>query len=285
MLKNYIKTRYFFFDVVSIIPLDILYTIPDIGPTHTILRLNRLIKFHRVMQFFDLADTHTSYPNFVRIFKLVLYMALLIHWDACFYFLMSMGIGFGSDSWVYPNITDEFGYENEFATLSRQYLVSLYWSTLILTTIGEFPGPVTDLEYIFVIVNFFIGVFVFATIVGMVSGITTNMNARKTDFQSQLDNIKQYMTYRKVGKTLQKRVIKWFNYLWAKKHLLDEQAILQTLPDKLHAEIAIYVHIDTLSKVKIFEKCEPGFLEELVLKLTPQVNSTRTSYYTTEIQY
>lgn len=47
--------------------------------------------------------------------------------------------------------------------------------------------------------------------------------------------------------------------------------MLGSLPDKLKAEIAIRVHLDTLRKVRIFQDCEPGLLEALVLKLRLQV--------------
>ena len=57
------------------------------------------------------------------------------------------------------------------------------------------------------------------------------------------------------------------------KRPLDEEAILNTLPEKLRAEIAIHVHMDTLRRVTIFSDCEPGLLVELVLKLKPQVFS------------
>merc|ERR1711884_748586 len=45
------------------------------------------------------------------------------------------------------------------------------------------------------------------------------------------------------------------------------------LPDKLKAEIAIHVHLETLKKVRIFQDCESGLLETLVLKLKLQVFS------------
>lgn len=118
-----------------------------------------------------------------------------------------------------------------------------------------------------------VGVLIFATIVGNVGSMITNMNAARADFQARIDAIKQYMSFRKVTKDLEKRVIKWFDYLWTNKKAVDEREVLKFLPDKLRAEIAINVHLDTLKKVRIFADCEAGLLIELVLKLRPQVFS------------
>lgn len=267
MLIHYVKSHAFKLDLLSLLPLDLLYLIPAVGVAYPIVRLNRLLRVHRTMQFFHQAESRTNWPNVLRIFNLMLYISLSIHWNACFYFLISKGIGFGTDGWVYPNISDS-GYDS----LGRQYLFSLYWSTLTLTTIGEVPGPEINVEFLFVIFDFLVGVLIFATIVGMMGGIITNMNQRRTEFQCRLDNIKQYMRYRNVDKRLQARVIQWFNYLWTNHQSLDEETILETLPNKLRAEIAFHVHFDTLSRVKIFESCEVNFLVELVLKLKPQVS-------------
>lgn len=65
---------------------------------------------------------------------------------------------------------------------------------------------------------------------------------------------------------------RWFAYTWAESGALDEERVLSALPDKLKAEIAIRVHLDTLRKVRIFQDCEPGLLEALVLKLRLQVS-------------
>lgn len=78
---------------------------------------------------------------------------------------------------------------------------------------------------------------------------------------------------RKVDTELELRVIKWFDYLWNNGKAQDEREVLRYLPDKLKAEIAIQVHMDTLKKVRIFADCEAGLLIELVLKLQPQVFS------------
>lgn len=91
-----------------------------------------------------------------------------------------------------------------------------------MTTIGEVPPPEKDIEYIFVVTDFLVGVLIFATIVGNIGSMITYMNAARAEFQEKMDSIKQYMEFRKVSKDLEKRVIKWFDYLWSNKQSLDE---------------------------------------------------------------
>ncbi|XP_075018349.1 cyclic nucleotide-gated channel alpha-2 isoform X2 [Calonectris borealis] len=263
---NYIHTLQFKLDVLSILPTDLAYF--AVGLHCPELRFNRLLHFSRMFEFFDRTETRTSHPNIFRISNLVLYILVIIHWNACIYYAISKAIGFGEDTWVYPNITDpEYGY------LTREYVYCLYWSTLTLTTIGETPPPVRDEEYLFVIFDFLIGVLIFATIVGNVGSMISNMNATRAEFQAKIDAIKHYMQFRKVSKDMETKVIKWFDYLWTNKKAVDEREVLKNLPDKLRAEIAINVHLETLKKVRIFQDCEAGLLVELVLKLRPQVFS------------
>ncbi|XP_043774593.1 cyclic nucleotide-gated cation channel alpha-3 isoform X3 [Cervus elaphus] len=264
--KHYTKTLHFKLDMLSLVPTDLAYF--KLGMNYPELRFNRLLKLPRLFEFFDRTETRTNYPNVFRIGNLVLYILIIIHWNACVYFAISKLIGFGTDSWVYPNISNP-----EYGRLSRKYIYSLYWSTLTLTTIGETPPPVKDEEYLFVVIDFLVGVLIFATIVGNVGSMISNMNASRAEFQAKIDSIKQYMQFRKVTKDLETRVIRWFDYLWANKKTVDEKEVLKSLPDKLKAEIAINVHLDTLRKVRIFQDCEAGLLVELVLKLRPAVFS------------
>ncbi len=41
------------------------------------------------------------------------------------------------------------------------------------------------------------------------------------------------LTFRRVGGQLENRVIKWFDYLWSNKNSMDEETVLNMLPDKL----------------------------------------------------
>ncbi|XP_076993248.1 cyclic nucleotide-gated channel alpha-1 [Tamandua tetradactyla] len=266
LIQKYKSHLQFKLDVLSIVPTDLLYF--KLGWNYPEIRLNRLLRITRMFEFFQRTETRTNYPNVFRISNLVMYIVIIIHWNACVYYSISKAIGFGNDTWVYPDVNDP-----EFGRLARKYVYSLYWSTLTLTTIGETPPPVRDSEFIFVVVDFLIGVLIFATIVGNIGSMISNMNAARAEFQARIDAIKQYMHFRNVSKDMERRVIKWFDYLWSNKKTVDEREVLKYLPDKLRAEIAISVHLDTLKKVRIFADCEAGLLIELVLKLQPQVYS------------
>ncbi|XP_026888789.1 cyclic nucleotide-gated channel rod photoreceptor subunit alpha isoform X1 [Electrophorus electricus] len=261
---RYKGSSQFRLDLICMIPTDILYLY--FGIKYPEIRMNKLLRVNRLFEFFQRTETRTNFPNVFRISNLVMYIVIIIHWNACLYYSVSKAIGFGADRFVYPDPADP-----EFGRLVRKYAYSMYWSTLTLTTIGETPPPEKNSEYFFVVADFLIGVLIFATIVGNVGSMITNMNAARADFQARIDAIKQYMSFRKVTKDLEKRVIKWFDYLWTNKKAVDEREVLKFLPDKLRVEVAINVHLDTLKKVRIFADCEAGLLVELVLKLQPQV--------------
>ena len=78
-----------------------------------------LIRLDRILEFFERTETHTNSPNAFRIYqvriklmmirkfsdlhtlKVVLLILIIIHWNACIFFMISYRIGFGTDRWVY----------------------------------------------------------------------------------------------------------------------------------------------------------------------------------------
>ena len=157
-------------------------------------------------EFFRLGSTHLVF--FLQPTQVVILIVILIHWNACIFFTISFFIGFGEDKWVYNN---SMTYEND--SLATQYIYSFYWSTLTLTTIGETPQPERDLEYFFVTIDFLVGVLIFATIVGNIGSMITNMNASRAEFRNKMDAIKQYMSFRKVRKRRSQNLRFFFLYL------------------------------------------------------------------------
>ncbi|KAG8453125.1 hypothetical protein GDO86_004808 [Hymenochirus boettgeri] len=264
--KRYMFSSKFRWDLLSMLPTDFLYF--KLGIHTPAVRINRFLRFHRLFEAFDRTETRIPYPNAFRICKLVAYMFVVIHWNSCVYFALSNFIGFGKDEWVHPNTSDP-----DFGRLGRQYLYSFYFSTLILTTVGDIPKPVQEEEWLFMVVDFLIAVLGFATILGSMSSVTSNIKSADEAFYPNYDQVKLYMKTYKVNKSVKKKVIAWHQHLQINKKLTKENEILQNLPEKLRVEVAVSVHLSTLSKVQIFQNCEKSLLEELVLKLKPQVYS------------
>ena len=65
------------------------------------------------------------------------------------------------------------------------YLMSYYWTILAMTTIGDLPQPKTKSEYLFVIFELTIGLIMFATVLGYIANIVTNISAARKDFQGK----------------------------------------------------------------------------------------------------
>lgn len=270
--QHYMNSTTFYVDCLCLLPLDFLYL--SLG-FKSILRVFRLVKVYQFWAFMDRSERHTNYPNLLRFVSLIHYLLLVFHWNACLFHLLFPD-GFNGSSggqtnnpspWEHSNYPhlDEKGENDSFMT----YLKSVYWTVLAMTTIGDIPWPKTQSEFLYVIFELVIGLITFATVLGFIANIVTNVSAARKDFQAKLDGVKTYMRMRRVPNSLQNKVIKWFDYLWLTQKSSDEEKSVSCLPDKLKGEIAIHVHLDTLKRVEIFQNTEAGFLCELVLRLRP----------------
>ncbi|XP_076367723.1 cyclic nucleotide-gated channel rod photoreceptor subunit alpha-like [Tachypleus tridentatus] len=257
--KHYMNSTLFYIDCLCLLPIDFLYL--SIG-FNSILRCLRLVKIYKFWGFLDRTERHTNYPNVFRTVSLTHYLLVIFHWNACLFHIISKNGGFGSRNWFNPRG------ENCYDVVC-EYLHSFYWSTLALTTIGDLPRPRTKEEYLFLVIELVFGLFLFAAVMGHVANIVTNVSTARKEFQARLDVVKTYMRMRRVPYHIQNKVIKWFDYLWVSQKSSDDDRSVGFLPDKLKAEIAIHVHLDTLKRVEIFQNTEAGFLCELVLRLRP----------------
>nr|XP_032627761.1 cyclic nucleotide-gated cation channel alpha-4 [Chelonoidis abingdonii] len=264
--QRYLRSAHVPWDVASVLPTDLLYL--RLGLHVPAVRANRFLRTPRLFEAFDRRETRTAYPHAFRIAKLMLYVFVTIHWNACIYYALSGAIGYGADAWVYPNHS-----RPGFARPLRQYLYSFYFSTLVLTTVGDTPPPQRQEEFLFMVAGFLLAVMGFATIMGSMSSVISSMSTAEAAFYPDAERLKGYLRLQRVGRRLETRVARWHQHLQLNKKVTNEQQVLQHLPERLRAEVAVSVHLATLRKVQLFQTCERGLLEELVLKLRPQVYS------------
>lgn len=262
LMKRCIKrVDFYLIDLLSLLPSDFLYFVLRKYRFWPIVRLNRLLKLKRVLEFRAQTETSTNHPYFFRIVSIFTVIIIIIHWNACTFFMIS-------------EYTDNFelDFDEPFNSPGHQFMIQyskcFYRSTLQLTTISNIQPPQSSFEKFYMILSFLSGVLVFAVIVGSVTEIIDNLNIKRSEFQEKIDAVKGYMQLAGVNQALQERVIKWFNHSWSKNNGMDEEVIFQEfLPENLQVEIAINIHLETLKKVHIFQDCEPGLLQQLVTRL------------------
>ncbi|XP_066251171.1 cyclic nucleotide-gated channel beta-3 isoform X3 [Euwallacea similis] len=273
LIQNYIKNKHFKLDVLSLLPFDLFYLL--VGPDLVILRLPRLCKLHTFWEFFSLVDRRLANPYTIRITKTFIYMMYLIHLNACAYYAFSIYEGIGSNSFVYNGE-------------GNAYIKCFYFATKTATSIGKNPKPSQEFEYIFMTFSWLmgkkyifnlllpfvspfpthpLGVFVFALLIGQIRDIISTATRSKTEYRKLVDETLEYMRRMNLPQDIQRRVQMWFSYTWETQHTLDEKNIMDCLPHKMKTDIAINVHINTLSKVKLFADCDEALRRELVLEL------------------
>nr|XP_018898857.1 PREDICTED: cyclic nucleotide-gated cation channel beta-1 isoform X3 [Bemisia tabaci] len=252
--KNYFRKSQFKMDVLSLMPLDLLYL--KYGAHLSYLRLPRLIKIQTFWEFFNHFDSVLSSPYIVRVARTLTYMVYLVHLNACAYYAMSVHEGLGINSWVYNGI-------------GNAYIRCFYFATKTATSIGKNPRPENEQEYIFMTVSWLMGVFVFAVLIGQIRDIIATATRSQTEYRKLQDETLAYLRRLNVPPRVRERVKQWFSFTWEQQRTLDEGRILDTLPHKMKTDVAINVHIQTLSKVQLFHDCDEALLRELVLKLRP----------------
>ncbi|KAI3380633.1 hypothetical protein SNEBB_001649 [Seison nebaliae] len=265
---EYIHSGYFKIDVLSCVPIDLLYLIPYLRYA-ILLRLNRFLKLGSFVEFFMRLDQHVKrWNHFLRMLETFQYMIFLIHCESCIYYVFSLY----EEKTVIP-IQKAKGIENNWylnATKyinTNHYVVSFYLCAKLATSIGNNPRPTNSGEYLFMTSAWLVSVFVFAFLIGQMKDIIQSARANKMAFHRALDLSLSYLKMLQVPDKLLNKVRDWYLYNWEKCKTLDEDEVLQFLPARIQTDVAIYVHYETLRKVNLFQNCEKNVLYNLVLKL------------------
>ncbi|RCN42935.1 cyclic nucleotide-binding domain protein [Ancylostoma caninum] len=288
MLMHRIKSKYFYLDILCILPTDLLlYLKPDFS----LSRLNRLLKTVRIEFFFRKLGcsrcSDTCGIAAATLAKLQQQQALSsTQQQHCKKSIVDRNdksfprtvIDYSpSFSVRISNFDLSFDCRSQaisFTKFVKQYALSFYWSALTLVTLGEQPSPNNTFQNTFEICDTLLGLVLFAVIVGDVGNMVTTMNMKRSNFEEVLDGCKSYMIYRKVHRYLQRKTVDYFSYTWAHGGgQMDEEEIAEFLPTRLYGQLAVHIHMETLRRVKLFEECEPNLLYELILKLELRVYS------------
>ncbi|TRY54551.1 hypothetical protein DNTS_033415 [Danionella cerebrum] len=192
-------------------------------------------KFMSFLEFNQRLEAILTNAYVYRVIRTTTYLLYAIHFNACLYYWASSYEGLGISEWTYDGN-------------GNSYIRCYYFGVKSLLTIGNLPGPTNLFEIVFQLINYFIGVFVFSIMIGQMRDVVGAATSAQTSYRACVDDTVKYMASYRIPKDVQKRVKTWYSYTWQSQGMLDEQELLEQLPDKMRQDIAVDVSYNIISK-------------------------------------
>ncbi|XP_060950301.1 cyclic nucleotide-gated cation channel beta-3-like [Limanda limanda] len=248
---HYRKSQRFKIDIFSIVPFDILCLHFQFS---TIYRLNRWIRIDSFFEFSDRLESIMSKAYIWRVARTTCYLLFMLHLNACVFYVVSVHQGLASTAWVYDG-------------KGTAYLRCYYFAVRSLINIGGLPEPGTIFEIVFQMTNFFIGVFVYSSLIGQMRDVIGAATAGQTYFRASRDGCVEYMNTYRISNVVQNRVRTWYNYTWAEQGMLDESELLDKMPLVMRVAVAVDINLATFQKIALFQGCDQQMLVDMLLRL------------------
>ena len=242
---KYLKS-WFIIDLLSAIPFEIIFLNPLFG-------LLRLLKIGRVVQFmYYVRQKSVRFSDYLLLAFFFFGLTIIAHWLTC--------------GWIeLRSFTPEL--DN-----TTKYVTSLYWVVETLSTVGYGEiNPTNNFQYIYAMIIMLFGVGMYGFIIGNVANILSKGNPARSQFFSNLEQLKTFVNYRNIPISLQKKIRDYYNYIWKKKLGFDESIFLSNLPAGLQNEVSVYLKREILEKIPLFNGVSDEFLKDVSLHMRPIV--------------
>jgi len=206
---NYVFRGRFWIDLLASIPFELIYplfvnTQEDTDTQLRLLGLLKLVRLFRLGRIVTFMKVRQSFKLGFRIFQLLFFFIMLVHWVGCMYFVMVID----TEQWLPP--FDLNNQETEFYSFSYvvQYEVVFYYA--VIMTVGNELAPVTLYQTVYCSMIIIAGSLILAFVFGSIAAVVAAMNRTETTFADQLDRIQNELKAIKLPEKIQLEVIRYF---------------------------------------------------------------------------
>lgn len=265
-------TSWFFVDLVSTIPFDKLMPLLFQGLAPSLLRsikLIRVLRLFRLLKIFRIIRltrkmkesrmNEAIHPIVFSMAGLMSKIFLCAHILGCMFYQFSDCLNNEYSDW------QQCGND----TLKSKYILSMYWTFVTMLGVG-YGDVVLTTEYgrlysVFVMV---VGSIVFGFIVATIADSVKNLNPRDTAKKFKMDQIREYVTEKKLTKHLKSAVWRHYEYFYNKSSSFPEDIIIESMPVMLQ-HLVLESTRGNLGNLKLFRKQDFGTLCKALSCLKP----------------
>mmetsp|Transcript_11570 Transcript_11570/g.22761 ORF Transcript_11570/g.22761 Transcript_11570/m.22761 type:complete len:549 (+) Transcript_11570:691-2337(+) len=267
--KNYFKT-WFFIDVASILPFDWILTAiyGDENDTHALraLRLLKLLKLIRILRGSRIwrrwRDRIGINLTRLQMFLYMFLVLLIAHWIACILGVIAYVEGpslTSADNWLGYYIENNLGYDPDTLPAGDVYLISWYWATTILTTIGFGDiTPRTNLERAFASFLMLLGSALQAFLIGVICGLIMELSETATENRITMNSLNEFMSTYDFPTELKIRLRKYFYYLHSVRDSAKYQSLVNRMSPHLQDEVNLRVNASWIKEIR-FVQVSPNY--------------------------
>ncbi|XP_022094111.1 uncharacterized protein LOC110981133 isoform X3 [Acanthaster planci] len=289
--KHYFKTN-FLIDLVACFPAELIgYAVlgtftSDAIHVYAVLRLNRFLQMYRVPLAFNYLESGVeNETGTIRMLKFFFYLGLFFHIMACLWYMNACSPIFRANP-VHEDLKGliptndhyckniswtsavDLGFYNK--SLSYQYVVSLYWASATGASVGYGDIHAKNVsEMVLALLSMICGIVFFGYVIASVAASLANADSQRARYQEKLTAIQNYLKEQQINRSLEQRVVNYYNYIWLRTKGVDPNSLFDGLPLSLKAEVALDLYQDMINKVPLFQNTEVGFQKMLAMCMTP----------------
>ena len=158
------------------------------------------------------------------------------------------------------------------ASLTTQYIVSLYWALTTMVTVGYGDiVPTTVYEQAVVIPILMLSALIYATIFGNMAYAIETITSTIRRYQSRMDMVKEFISVYELPVELQKKLFDYTNAMWNQNKGFETEQMIAHLPTSVKAEVMLHINESLIQRVPLLKQCSDRFLEAIILRMSSQV--------------
>nr|KYP39023.1 hypothetical protein KK1_039696 [Cajanus cajan] len=149
----------------------------------------------------------------------------------------------------------------------NKYVYALFWGFQQISTLAGNQTPSYFVwEVLFTMAIIGLGLLLFALLIGNIQNFLQALGRRRLEMQLRGRDVEQWMSHRRLPEELRRRVRQAERYNWAATRGVNEEMLLENLPEDLQTEIRRHL-FKFVTKVRIFALMDEPILDAICERL------------------